>query len=108
MAVDIKKLTQTQLNDLINKAEQRKVELEKEKVVKVREKINKLLKDEGFSFEDVFGNRGARRTRRTGKVPPKYQNPDDPSQTWSGRGKRPRWFNAALKAGKKEKDLLIK
>jgi len=26
---------------------------------------------------------------------------------WSGRGKRPRWFNDALKAGKKEKDLAI-
>ncbi|GAB3031487.1 MULTISPECIES: H-NS histone family protein [Oleiagrimonas] len=110
MAVDIKKLNQNQLNDLINKAEQRKQELEKEKLVKVRDKVTKLLKDEGFTFEEVFGARGAaRRGRRsTGKVPPKYSNPDDPTQTWSGRGKRPRWFNAALKAGKKEKDLLIK
>ena len=38
---------------------------------------------------------------------PKYRNPAEPAQTWSGRGKRPRWFNAALAAGKKEKDLLI-
>jgi DNA-binding protein H-NS len=106
MAVDLKKLNQNQLNDLITKAEQRKMEIEKEKLVKLRDRINKLIKDEGFTFEDVFG---ARRTRRTAtKVAPKYRNPADPSQTWSGRGKRPRWFNAALKAGKKEKDLLIK
>lgn len=106
MAVDLKKLNQNQLNDLITKAEKRKIEIEKEKLVKLRDRINKLIKDEGFTFEDVFG---ARRTRRaTTKVAPKYRNPDDPAQTWSGRGKRPRWFNAALKAGKKEKDLLIK
>ncbi len=109
MAVDLNKLNPKQLNDLINKAEQRKVELEKEKVVKLRERIQKLIKDEGFTFEEVFGTRGGRRGRRTtSKVAPKYRNPDDPAQTWSGRGKRPRWFNAALKAGKKEKDLLIK
>ena len=57
MAVDLKKLNQNQLNDLITKAEQRKVELEKEKVSKVREKVAKLLKDEGFTFEEVFGGR---------------------------------------------------
>src|SRR6185437_8267701 len=44
---------------------------------------------------------------KIGKVAPKYRNPAG-SETWSGRGKRPRWFLAALKAGKKEKDLLIK
>ena len=106
MAVDLKNLNQNQLNDLITKAEQRKVEIEKQKLTKLRDRVQKMIKAEGFTVEDVFGGR---RTRRTAsKVPPKYRNPDDPAQTWSGRGKRPRWFNAALKAGKKEKDLLIK
>ena len=35
------------------------------------------------------------------KVLPKYQNPKDPAQKWSGRGKQPRWVEAQLKAGKK-------
>ena len=35
------------------------------------------------------------------KVLPKYQNPKDPAQKWSGRGKQPRWVQAQLKAGKK-------
>ena len=35
------------------------------------------------------------------KVLPKYQNPRDPSEKWSGRGKRPRWVRAQLRAGKK-------
>ncbi|HET6587517.1 MAG TPA: H-NS histone family protein [Oleiagrimonas sp.] len=107
MAVDISNLNQKQLNDLINKAESRKKEIHQDKVVKLRKKINDMIKAEGYTFEDIFGAR--RKTRRsTGKVPPKYANPSNPSETWSGRGKRPRWFNAAIKAGKKEKDLLIK
>ncbi|UPK32329.1 H-NS histone family protein [Bradyrhizobium sp. 186] len=40
-------------------------------------------------------------------VLPKYQNPKDPSETWSGRGKQPRWLKAQLRAGKKLNDLLI-
>jgi DNA-binding protein H-NS len=35
------------------------------------------------------------------KVLPKYQNPKNPAQKWSGRGKQPRWLRAQLKAGKK-------
>jgi DNA-binding protein H-NS len=33
------------------------------------------------------------------KVLAKYRNPESPSETWSGRGKQPRWLVAALKAG---------
>ncbi|HXD36677.1 MAG TPA: H-NS histone family protein [Rhodanobacter sp.] len=106
MAVDIKSLNHNQLNDLISKAQTRQHELRKEKVVKLREKIHALIKAEGYAFEDIFG--AARKAKRTGaKVAPKYRNPANPAQTWSGRGKRPHWFNDALKAGKKEKDLTI-
>jgi len=112
MAVDIKSLSHSQLSDLIQKAQARQDELRKEKVTKVREKVHALLNAEGLSFEDVFGagasvRSGKRRGGGTGSVAPKYRNPADPEQTWSGRGKRPRWFNDALKAGKKEKDLAI-
>ena len=41
------------------------------------------------------------------KVRPKYRNPDRPSETWSGRGRQPRWVGAQLKSGKKVDDLLI-
>jgi DNA-binding protein H-NS len=40
------------------------------------------------------------RTRRKyPRVFPKYQNPSVPSETWSGRGKLPRWLVSALNAG---------
>jgi DNA-binding protein H-NS len=35
------------------------------------------------------------------KSPPTYRNPDNPAETWSGRGRRPRWLVAALEAGYK-------
>src|SRR5258708_14635461 len=39
--------------------------------------------------------------RKYPRVYPKYQNPKAPSETWSGRGKTPRWLMAALKTGHK-------
>jgi len=41
------------------------------------------------------------------KVLPKYQNPNNPAETWSGRGKKPRWLTAQLRFGKKLGDFLI-
>lgn len=35
----------------------------------------------------------------------KYRNPDNPNETWTGRGKRPRWLNDALASGKNLDDL---
>jgi DNA-binding protein H-NS len=47
------------------------------------------------------------RRRKYPPVAPKFQNPAEPSETWAGRGKQPRWLVAQLKAGKKLNDFLI-
>jgi DNA-binding protein H-NS len=45
--------------------------------------------------------------RKYPRVYPKYQNPEVPSETWSGRGKTPRWLVAALKTGHKLEEFAI-
>ena len=55
----------------------------------------------GSRAKSAFG-RGAR-----GKVAPKYRNSENPSETWAGRGLKPRWLAAALKSGKKLDDFRI-
>src|ERR1700686_1709663 len=55
----------------------------------------------GARSKSAFG-RGAR-----GAVFPKYRNPENPSETWAGRGLKPRWLTAAIKTGKKADDFLI-
>jgi DNA-binding protein H-NS len=58
-----------------------------------------------------FGGRGKAtklgRGSRMGPVAPKYRNPESPSETWAGRGLKPRWLAAAMKGGKKLDDFLI-
>ena len=55
------------------------------------------------------GRRGppAGRAGARGKVAPKYRNPDNPAETWAGRGLKPRWLTAAMKGGRKLEDFAI-
>ena len=41
-------------------------------------------------------------------VSPKYRNPDQPSETWAGRGKQPRWLVAQLRSGRRIEDFSIR
>ena len=52
--------------------------------------------------KSAFGRGGAR-----GSVAPKYRNPENPAETWAGRGLKPRWLTAAMKGGKKMEDFAI-
>jgi DNA-binding protein H-NS len=47
------------------------------------------------------GKKATRGVRAGSSVAPKYRNPENPSETWAGRGLKPRWLAAAIKSGKK-------
>ena len=68
-------------------------------------KLDEQARELGFS--SLAELTGAPVTRKRAAVAPKYANPADRSQTWSGRGRKPGWFIAALEAGKTPDDLAI-
>ena len=49
----------------------------------------------------------ARSRRPYPAVKAKFRNPEQPSETWSGRGKRPRWLDAQLRSGKRIDEFRI-
>jgi DNA-binding protein H-NS len=51
------------------------------------------------------GGKSSKGARGYGAVAPKYRNPDNPAETWAGRGLKPRWLTAAIKSGKKVEDF---
>ena len=48
-----------------------------------------------------------RARRKYPRVFPKYRNPKQPTETWSGRGKQPRWLAEALQAGHTIEEFVI-
>ena len=59
----------------------------------------------GFSVGEIVGVGMMRKTRRT--VPIKYRNPKDATQTWTGRGRPPRWLADAMKKGARKESYLV-
>ena len=67
-------------------------------------KLSKLgrFQDGTGRAKSVFGRGGARSA-----VAPKYRNPENPAETWAGRGLKPRWLTTAMKGGKSLEDFAI-
>ena len=123
MSINLDSLSAKELDALITQAKKRKTTLAKRKpIALVRKKLTQLAKAEGYTITELFGATaptprspraaskapGRKTTGSTAKVEPKYRNPANPSETWAGRGKQPRWLAAQTSAGKKLEDFLIR
>ena len=69
-----------------------------------RAKAEAFARDMGYSLAELVGTES--KPKRT-PVAPEYRHPEDSGVTWSGRGRKPLWFVAALDAGKSPEDLAI-
>lgn len=109
MAINLDSLSPAELQALIKNAEAQMESARKNQVQQVRSKIDALLKSAGLTIDEVYRRRGGMAAKGPkAAVAPKYRNPDNAGQTWSGRGKRPAWFSEALKKkGVTAESLLI-
>jgi DNA-binding protein H-NS len=93
-----------QLQDLELQVKKAKATVHDRGRAELRRRLEVMASDHGFKIGDLFDARGGK--GRT--VAAKYVNPDDPSETWAGRGRKPRWLAAKLKNGEKMDKFLIK
>lgn len=94
------------LHEELTKILAKKITAEKQELEKRLAQLSQS--DQVGEAESFSGESRADRPRRKyPKVLPKYCNPSAPSETWSGRGKQPRWLVAALQSGQKLEDLRI-
>lgn len=66
--------------------------------------LQEMARAKGFTFEELTG---LSVVRRRAPASAKYANPADKSDTWSGRGRKPRWFIQALASGTQPEDLSV-
>lgn len=69
----------------------------------------KAAADHGFSLAEITGQMAGRKGKVASKssAPAKYRNPEDASQTWTGKGRQPQWFKAALANGTSPESMEI-
>ncbi len=69
-----------------------------------RSKLEIIAKEMGYSLADLIGTE-VKPTRAPAAT--KYRHPENAALTWSGRGRKPLWFVAALEAGKSPEDMAV-
>jgi DNA-binding protein H-NS len=102
--LDPSKMTLAQLKDLRSRLDEAITDREQAERMQLRQKVEAMIASAGLSLTDLIG-----KGSRTGRsVPIKYRNPKDASQTWTGRGRPPRWLADAVKKGAKRESFMIR
>jgi DNA-binding protein H-NS len=98
---DIDKMSYTELKEIETRIARLIIQKRDEERAELREKMTALARESGFDLRELMGNG---RGRKGTTVSVKYRDPENPENTWTGRGRMPRWMAAATKGGKTKKD----
>jgi DNA-binding protein H-NS len=102
----LEKLSYAELAELRSRVDRLMLQKQDTERTALRERIGALAKEHGFDLRELLD--GRRKGKGKGGVAIKYRDPKNPENTWTGRGRTPRWMVAALKGGKaKKEDFLI-
>ena len=104
MDINLDDLSMNELKSLRAKVDRAIASFEERKKQEALAELEETAKKMGFTLAELTGV-SVGKTRKP--VAPKYANPADTSQTWTGRGRKPQWVQAALDAGKSLEDLAI-
>lgn len=102
MPYDLENLSRRELQELIKEGEKALKTLVARRKLEAKRAVEEALSQYGFSVDEVLNEK-----IKGSKSAPKYANPEDPKQTWTGRGRKPNWLLEAIEKGKKLEDLSI-
>ncbi len=103
MVIDVNEHSLSELKQIRRTVDAAIATYEDRKLSELRSQLEEAARAKGFSLNDVIGGKKTR-----AKATPKYRNPADTEQTWSGRGRTPIWVQEALSRGATMDDLAIR
>jgi DNA-binding protein H-NS len=102
--INVDKMSLKDINELESKLQKAKAQARDKARSDLKNKIEQILNGTGFTVADLF--RVGRRGRGKSTIA-KYANPDNRSETWTGRGRKPNWLVAKLNKGAKLSDFAL-
>ncbi len=100
---ELEKLTVRELRELKDKVDRLITRKQIEERRNLLDQFREMADASGFTLSELTGSgRGKGRA-----VAAKYVNPANPAETWSGRGRPPRWLAAKVKSGAKFDDFKV-
>jgi DNA-binding protein H-NS len=110
LKTEIQNLSRKELEKHRDHVDQALAKLDTKKIDEARAALEKHAKELGVSLNDVLKSAPAGkqpRKKSSGGAKAKYRNPDDASQTWTGRGRPPTWYKSRVDAGAKPESMAI-
>lgn len=104
MTIDLNNMGLKELKDLQARVTKAVSTYEDRRRKEALAEIEEVARAKGFTLSELTGGSAP---KKRAPATAKYANPADHSDTWSGRGRKPRWVEAALKTGKSLADLAI-
>lgn len=104
-AVNVDRMSLKEINDLEARIAKAKSAAREKAKSDLKDRIDRLVEGSGFTVAELYGF--AARGRGRSKSAAKYANPENKSETWTGRGRKPNWLVARLKKGAKMDDFAI-
>lgn len=102
--MDLNKLSLKELKALRKEVSAAISAFDSRKRVEAKKALEAVAKEHGMSLTDIIG--GGKKGKKA-RAPAKYRNPANATDTWSGRGRQPGWYKAAVAKGKKPESLEI-
>lgn len=106
MAIKLDKMSRKELEALRADVDEAIVQRRKSEKQDALAAAQKAAAEFGFSLDELTGKKGGRGAKAT-SADPKYMNPSNPTQTWTGKGRQPNWFKEAIAAGTPAEKLEI-
>jgi DNA-binding protein H-NS len=104
---NIDKMALKDLRELENRVAAAIVRAQEREKADLKARIEELASEAGMTVQEIYGSGRGRGAGKGGKVAVKYMNHDNKSETWTGRGRQPRWLAAKLSKGAKLADFAI-
>lgn len=105
MDIDLKSLSRKELEKLLTDVKKALTNAAARDRRAARKAAEKAAAEYGFTLteleEDAPKKPGPKKAppKKKKSAKPKYANPSDPSQTWTGKGRKPNWFLAEVEKG---------
>jgi DNA-binding protein H-NS len=99
--LDLTRLSESDLRDLAKKIENELENRESQKKKVVLDQIKELAQSIGMTVDQIVASERKGSKKAKAAAGAAYVNPDNPKQTWSGKGRRPNWAKQMLEQGKK-------
>lgn len=104
---ELEDMSPAELDELIRDAQKAKAEHDKKQREKAKSEINAVLKEYGLKLEELFPRYGTSKTETAVPGDVVYRDPSNPSNTWTGKGRKPGWLKEREAAGANIEDFRV-